>query len=89
MSINEDECREAGMAVAKVKKVGDMLDALVKEAGKLNVEIFGGSSCLSLRRNLMDGNGPLVLYESKIGNISGGDGSTSVDEKGLTRGEYE
>jgi len=84
--INEAEVEKSGLNPEKVKKLDRLMRRFVREAGKLRLEIFGGSGTLTLRYTDDPNKGHLILAEAG-GNISGGDGGQTLWGDGLARGE--
>ena len=88
MYVNEDECEAAGLDPKKVESIARRLSAAGREADKLGITIFGGSSSGSLR--IHDKKGPqeraLILADID-GYFDGGDGGYKEDDEGLLRGE--
>ncbi len=82
MTVNEEECKAAGVDPDKVKALVRMLDRAGKLADSLGITIFGGSGTGDLRKD------NLIVAEISHGCWDGGDGSHEIPrEDGLKRGE--
>lgn len=84
--VNEKECEKAGLDINDVKRVSKIATKLVKECGKLGIEVFGGTNNLSLRFDDDHGSDHLILITIS-GDVSGGCGAEHYDDEGLLRGE--
>jgi hypothetical protein len=86
MHANEDECIKAGLDYEEVKRIAKGLSRYAKQAEKLGLTIFGGSSGrLEFDDN---GNGYNSLVIAILdGRYDGGCGGTHVDDEGLERTE--
>ena len=82
--MNEDECIEAGIDPALVKKLLSRQERLLRDMDKAGVRLFCGS-CNSLRP--IDGDRQLILATFSASNTEGGDGAAAVCDDGLVRGE--
>jgi hypothetical protein len=86
MFANEAECRALGLDPDEVERIARRLDRAARDARKLGLEVFGGSS--GSLRSITSGK-PLVVAEITGGTWNGGDGATMRDDDdGLTYGEY-
>jgi hypothetical protein len=86
MYINEDECLAANLDPKEVERIAKGISRYAKQAKKLGITVFGGSSGRLDFDDQGTGNEPLVVA-SLDGLFDGGCGSTSTDENGLIRGE--
>ncbi len=92
MIINEDEILAAGFNEAELKRITSIarrISKAAKEAHKMGIEVFGGTSHGTLRFNDDKGPSPssgLILADLD-GCFDGGCGATCEDEHGLLRGE--
>lgn len=88
VTINEDECRAAGLDPAEVAKIARGLSRYAKQAHALGLCVFGGSGTGTLRKDDHP-RGALVLADlAPLGVFDGGDGACAHDDDGLLRGEY-
>jgi len=84
-TVNEKECRHADLDPRDVRRIAAGLERYAKEAQSIGLEVFGGSTCGSLR--FSDGQNCSLILATMQGSWNGGDGGGMTDEKGLMRGE--
>lgn len=84
MHVNDDECHAAGLEPAEVVRISRGLSRYAREAERLGLTIFGGSTG-SLRFD-DGGDGALILADLD-GCFDGGDGAYRHGADGLKRGE--
>lgn len=85
MFVNDNECEAAGLDPKEIKRIAAGLQRYIKQANKLDLQIFGGSDTASLRFD--DGGCGQLIVAAINGNISGGCGAASDHDDGLLRGE--
>lgn len=85
MYLNEAEIEEAGLDPDKVASIARRIERAAKEAEKLGITVFGGSSG-SLRFDDNSGKGSLILT-TLDGLFDGGCGAERNWGDGLVRGE--
>lgn len=85
-SVNENECEAAGLDPLEVKRIAQGLSRYARQAEKLRIQIFGGSTGGQLRYD--DGGKGMLIVGDLDGNFDGGDGGVHTDSDGLQRGEY-
>lgn len=83
---NVKECEKVGVDPKKIDSITARFERLCREADKIGVTIFCGSSC-SLRYN-DGGEGDLILSHLCVSNADGGAGDCNEDEYGYIRGEF-
>jgi len=87
MLVNSDECQAAGVDEKEVARIARGIERYVKDAKKIGLNIFGGSS-LSLRFEDGKGIGELVVADMDCTNVDGGCGAYGTNQDGLLRGEF-
>lgn len=80
--VYEKAVEKLGLDIKKVESLVRRMNKVNKEAKKMGLTIFGGSSNGSLR-----GGHDMIVAELSGGNFDGGDGATQEDDEGLLRGE--
>jgi len=87
LQINEKECIKAGIDVKEVTRIASGLSRYGRQAEKLGIIIFGGSSG-SLRFHDNNDLEPHDLVLAFLDGIyDGGDGGCDEDDEGFLRGE--
>lgn len=86
MDIYPNECEAAGLDPAEVERIARGLSRYARQAEKLGITIFGGSSGTLRFADRLDNDGDLILA-SLDGTYDGGDGAYRPDTDGLLRGE--
>jgi hypothetical protein len=86
MHVNYEECLAAGLNEKEVNRIARGISRYAKQAEKLGLTVFGGSSGRLDFDDKGTGSEPLVIAVLD-GTYDGGCGSTNLDENGLTRGE--
>lgn len=86
-SINEDECIEAGVDPAAVRRIAKRLESAAREASKMGLTVFGGSGSGDIRAAGGDLHDRPLILASMAGSWDGGDGGCSQGEDGFIRGE--
>lgn len=83
--VNEAECLAAGLDPNEVARIASGLSRYAKQAQRLGIQVFGGSSGGLLR--FADGSSGSLILASLDGDFDGGDGGLQEDSEGLLRGE--
>lgn len=86
MYANSNECEKADLDEKEVERIARGLASYAKQAEKMGMTIFGGSS-LSLRFKDDNDLGALIVADCIANNVDGGCGSHTYCEDGLMRGE--
>lgn len=85
MIVYESECLAAGLDPAEVRRIARRIERAAKDAQRLGLQVFGGSTSGSLRFD--DGGRRPLIVADMGGSWSGGDGAAMPDDAGLLRGE--
>lgn len=89
MTVNEEECRAAGLDPRAVAQVARRLERAAKDAASMGLIVFGGmgSGTLRVARSEVPGSGKLIVAHIYDGSWDGGYGGYSPGLDGLERGE--
>lgn len=89
MLVYEDCCEVAGIDKKEVKRIAKALSKYIKEANKLGMIVFGGSTNGSLMYDDNDSeySGQRLVLAHLDGETEGGDGACDEDHNGLMRTE--
>lgn len=86
--LNYEECFAAGLEPATVRRLANGIERYAKQAKKLGITVFGGSTCGSLRFQDSREKTPLIVATITGGSWDGGDGGEMPSSPdGLLRGE--
>lgn len=82
-----NECEAAGVSVKEVRRIAKGIERYAKEAQKLGMIVFGGSTGTLRFDDQRRGTGRLLVLATMTGGWDGGCGAAYEDENGLLRGE--